>query len=129
MSRQLHQKERGQATVEFALLLPLVVCVSFALFEIAIIMTDHFRALEVSRIAVRGASTAPDPGASAAELVHRTLGAKADVATTVDDGLVTVSVSWQHRISLALLSDLLPTVTIRGSSSMLQEPQELFAQN
>lgn len=102
---------------------------SFALFEIAIIMTDHFRALEVSRIAVRGASTAPDPGASAAELVHRTLGAKADVATTVDDGLVTVSVSWQHRISLTLLSDLLPTVTIRGSSSMLQEPQELFAQN
>ncbi len=122
MRKNPFEKERGQATVEFALLLPLVVCLGFALLEIALVITDHFRALEVSRIAVRAASTAPDPQASASELVQRILGDEADVDTTTVDGLVTVSVAWHRRINLVLLSGVLPKIAIRASSSMLQEP-------
>jgi Flp pilus assembly protein TadG len=53
--------ERGQATVEFAFLLPLVALVLAGLFEVAMLMSDHARVQYAAREATRTAAVDPDP--------------------------------------------------------------------
>ena len=54
-------RERGQATVEFALLLPLVVMVALAVVQVALIVRDHVGTVHAAREAARAASVDPDP--------------------------------------------------------------------
>lgn len=55
--------QRGQATVELALLLPIVTLLAWALVEIGMIATDNVRLWHAAREAARVGAVDPDPAA------------------------------------------------------------------
>ena len=54
--------ERGQATVEFALLLPVLVLALLAVLQVAFVVRDQVAVVHAAREAARAASVDPDPG-------------------------------------------------------------------
>ena len=62
----------GQATVEFALLLPLIVFAAMALLQVGLLVRDYLGVQHAAREAARVASVDPDPG-GAARAARRTL--------------------------------------------------------
>jgi len=57
-------RERGQATVEFALCLPFVAIVLAGLFETGMVVSDQVRLWHAAREAARVAVVEPDPAAA-----------------------------------------------------------------
>src|SRR5262249_25085534 len=112
----------GQATVEFALVLPLVLAMLLLLVQIALVGRDELLVVHAARDAVREATltaTANDVGRAA----QRTL--PGSVARIVRRGAVgeqvEVEVSYVSHTSLPLIGILLPDVTVRGASVMRVE--------
>ena len=71
--------ERGQATVEFAFLLPLIVLSVLAVIQVGLVVRDQLGVVHAARQAARAASVDPDPG-RAVRAAHRTLpGAEVEV--------------------------------------------------
>ena len=64
--------QEGQATVEFALILPLVVFLLLAVLQTALIVRDYVAVVQAAREAVRAASVDRDP-AAARVAAHRVL--------------------------------------------------------
>jgi Flp pilus assembly protein TadG len=116
------RRERGQVTVEFALLLPVVVLVALAIIQIALVARDQLALTHAAREAARAASVNPDPGAAEAA-AHRTV---PDAHVRVTDrpevgeeiGVVVVHVS---KTDLPLIGPLIPDVTQVAGATMRVE--------
>lgn len=61
-----HPRTRGQATVEVALALPVVLLALLMVVQAGLVVADHVRAVHVAREAARAAAVDPAPGAAAA---------------------------------------------------------------
>jgi Flp pilus assembly protein TadG len=110
---------RGQATVEFALMAPLVVLCALLLLATLSVCLDTLRLSDVARNAVRSAITSDNPTEAAtaiAELSH------VSAKTTTDDltGLVTVDATMKKRFPL--LGRWLPSLSLHGTATMMREP-------
>jgi Flp pilus assembly protein TadG len=120
--------ERGQSTVEFALLLPLLVmCVGLLLAVVAVTQAQ-LMVVNASRNAARAAVV--HTGDDAQRAAQRAAQAAASASTslrplqvtvTTRDNFMTVSVSARWGLPLPFVSALLPTVTLRASTTMLRE--------
>lgn len=112
---------RGQATVEFALVTPLVVLCAMTLLGTVGLCLDIARLDDIARNAVRSAVTADDPS-RAADAVARAFRVSAN--TTVNDrtGIVTVTVRLVRPLPVPVIGRLVPRVSLRGSASMMREP-------
>lgn len=120
MSRGPTTDERGQATVEFALVLPLVIIVVALIVQVAVIAALHLDVIaETSQIA-RAASMAEDPVAAA----HFARSKASTVDIAFDDDSVTVSVSRRIGTDVALIGHLLPDLDVRSTLTMAREPFE-----
>ncbi len=114
-----HHKGRGQATVEFALMAPLVVLCALLLLATLSVCLDTLRLTDIARNAVRSAITSDNPSDAAtaiADLSH------VSATTTTDDltGLITVDVTMKKRFPL--LGRWLPSLSLRGTATMMREP-------
>ena len=112
-------KGRGQATVEFALMAPLVVLCALLLLATLSVCLDTLRLNDIARNAVRSAITSDNPSDAAsaiADLSH------VSATTTTDDltGLITVDVTMKKRFPL--LGRWLPSLSLRGTATMMREP-------
>jgi len=110
---------RGQATVEFALMAPLVVLCALLLLATLSVCLDTLRLSDIARNAVRSAITSDNPTEAAtaiAELSH------VSAKTTTDDltGLVTVDATMKKRFPL--LGRWLPSLSLHGTATMMREP-------
>lgn len=127
MTRSLGRATRGrgspgQATVEFALVLPLVVMAMMALIQVALIVRDHLAVVHAAREAVREASVEPDP-ARAVAAARRTLpGADVDVGSRPEVGrAITVEVSYRSVTDLPLVGLLFPDPVLHSRAVMRVE--------
>lgn len=111
--------DEGQATVEFALVLPLVVMVLALLVHLASISAAQLHIVEQTRVATRAASLAEDPRAAATAAVQE---AEFSVEVWFDDEIVTVSVSRILRTEVPIIARFLPAVEVRSSLTMAREP-------
>jgi Flp pilus assembly protein TadG len=114
-----HHKGRGQATVEFALMAPLVVLCALLLLATLSVCLDTLRLNDIARSAVRSAITSDNPSEAAtaiAVLSH------VSAVTITDDatGLVTVNATMKKRFPL--LGRWLPSLSLRGTATMMREP-------
>ena len=114
-----HHKGRGQATVEFALMAPLVVLCALLLLATLSVCLDTLRLNDIARNAVRSAITSDNPSDAAtaiADLSH------VSATTTTDDltGLITVDVTMKKRFPL--LGRWLPSLSLHGTATMMREP-------
>lgn len=113
---------RGQSTVEFALVLPLVLFAAMAILQVAFVVRDQVAVVHAAREGARAASVEPDPRA-ASEAVHRTIpGAQVDVATRPRVGEpVRVDVHYRSATTLPLVGRLFPDPTLHASATMRVE--------
>jgi Flp pilus assembly protein TadG len=108
LSGELGAQERGSATVEFALVIPIVLLVLFTLVEVVVVGRVQIELLGAARQGARVAATNPDPGVAVAA-VHAALGENLanEVIVTVERPAVVgreavVSLSLTHRLASAL---------------------------
>lgn len=114
--------EPGQATVEFALMIPLVVLAALAVIQVAVLVRDHLAVEHAAREAVRSASVDPDPHHAVAA-AHRTLpGAEVDVGPRPGVGeAIDVEVTYRSVTDVPLVGALFPDPTFRSRAVMRVE--------
>lgn len=105
MSRE--HNESGQATVEFALILPLLIACVGIILAAGIIARLHIQAWEVAFLAGRAASLSIDDPQGEAEATLRSAGLSGwQVRTQVEEPLLTVRVERRFSLHVPLLGDL-----------------------
>ena len=112
-------KGSGQATVEFALMAPLVVLCALLLLATLSVCLDTLRLNDIARSAVRSAITSDNPSEAATAIADLS---QVSARTTTDEitGLVTVDVTVKKRFPL--LGRWLPSLSLHGTATMMREP-------
>jgi Flp pilus assembly protein TadG len=115
-------RERGQATVEFALVLPVLVLALMAVLQVALVVRDHIALVHATREAARQASVDPDPSA-ARRAAHRSLphshvevGARPRVGESIK-----VRVTYRSHTDLPLVGALFPDPVLESEVVMRVE--------
>ena len=104
MSRE--HNESGQATVEFALILPLLIACVGIIFAAGVIARLHIQAWEVAFLAGRAASLSIDNPQGEAEATLRSAGLSGWRARTqVEEPLLVVRVERRFSLRVPLLGD------------------------
>jgi hypothetical protein len=113
---------RGQATVEFAFVLPLLVLGLLAIVQTGLVVRDQLGVVHAAREAARAASVEDDP-AQAVRAARRTLpGADVHVGDRpAVGGEITVDVSYTSVTDLPLVGVLFPDPELRASATMRVE--------
>lgn len=120
--------ERGQATVELALCLPVVAVVLAVLVQVGMLVGDQVRLWHAAREAARAAVVDPDPGAARAAALGAGLGG---VRVEVDPEPVhrvqgeplTVSLSYVPRRRVPLLGAFVGGIEMHARASMrIEQP-------
>ena len=119
--------DRGQATVELALVLPLVAVLVLVVLQVGLVVRDHLLVEHAAREAARAASVADADRSSAANRAAvRAADLDADrlrVSSNVTDGgeRVAVHVDYRSATDVPLVGLLLPDVELRGDAVMRVE--------
>jgi Flp pilus assembly protein TadG len=113
------RREQGQATVEFALVLPLMIMAALAVIQVALVVRDHVAVVHAAREAARAASVDADPGRAA----RRTLtGAAVHVGPRPAVGEpITVEVTYTSKTNLPLVGPLFPDPELHATAVMRVE--------
>jgi len=119
-------RDSGQATVELALVLPLVALLLVALVQVAMVARDQVLVAHAAREAVRAAAVDDDVDAArrAAEQAGPLAADRLDVAVTGRDGVgsrVRVVVRYTLPMPLPLVGRALDDVTLTASATMRVE--------
>ena len=126
MTRLRHGSQRGQATVELALLLPVVVMVLLAVLQVGLVARDVVLVTHASREGARAAAVDPDAGA-ALEAARASSGLDPERLTVRSTGRreagsrVTVVVSYRVRTAVPIVGALVGDRTVRSSATMRVE--------
>lgn len=110
---------RGQATVEFALVLPLaLVCLALVIQTLAIV-SAQISVHQDTRLAARAASMSAEPVVAAESMVRDR---RTDIDVSLTELLVTVTLRRQVPIMVPLVRDFLPSIEVRSDLTMALEP-------
>jgi hypothetical protein len=111
--------QRGQATVELALVLPFVVLLLLALVQVALVARDHVLVVHAARAAAREASV--DAGAARVEAAATQVLPGADVDVGPRGGVgdeISVTVRYRARTDVPIVGALFPERDLRATSVM-----------
>ncbi len=118
--------ERGQSTVELALLLPVVVVILLAVLQVGLVARDIVLVTHASREAARAAAVDPAPEA-ARDAAQRSSGLDARRLTVRATGRhgagsrVQVEVTYRVRTAVPIVGALVGDHTVRSSATMRVE--------
>jgi uncharacterized protein (UPF0333 family) len=115
--------DRGQASVEFALALPLVVVLILGVIQVVLVARDQLAVELAAREGARAAAVAAAPStaaqrAAASSTELRPLG----VSTRTNGGNVTVTVIHRNPTNVPLLGALIGSVDLSATITMAREP-------
>lgn len=118
--------ERGQAAVELALVLPLVVVLALVLLQVALVLRDQVLVIHAAREGAREAAVSEDPTVvRRAVLASAELGSeRLEVEASGREGpgsRVKVEVRYSAPTELPLVGRLVGDVRLSGSASMRVE--------
>jgi Flp pilus assembly protein TadG len=122
------RRERGQATVELALCLPLVAVVLAAVVEVARLGVDQVRLWHAAREAVRAAAVDPDPSvaeaaARRADLPGLAMEVTPGAGERVAGRPVTVALSYAPARRILVLGPLFGWLRLRAQATMrIEQP-------
>jgi Flp pilus assembly protein TadG len=120
---RVRRDERGQAVVELALVLPLVVLFVLGALQVALVARDQLAIELAAREAARAASVSADPAGAATAAARRvTALAPLDVSVSVSGELVRVRVRYVNRTDIALVGTAIGDVTLEATAAMAWEP-------
>jgi Flp pilus assembly protein TadG len=123
--RRERRREGGQAAVELALVLPLVVMLFLCLAQVALVVRDDVLVVHGAREAARRAAVDPSPaGPRSAALAGSGLSAdRLDVEMRRDTtgGTVEATLRYRSPTDLPLIGLLLPDVPLAAKATMREE--------
>jgi Flp pilus assembly protein TadG len=124
--RRTERTERGQATVELALVLPLVVLLLLAVVQVGLVARDEILVVHATREAVREAAVRASEAAArnAAEAGSGLSGPRLAVEIVARDrpgGQVRVAVHYRSPTDVPLIGPLVPDVTLSSEAVMRVE--------
>ena len=109
------RSDDGQATVEFALLLPVLVMAMLAIVQVALVARDELAVVHAAREAARSASVDPDPAAATRAARATLAGAEVVVGPRPAVGdPITVDVTYVSKTELPLVGRLFPDPTLHA---------------
>lgn len=114
--------ERGQATVELALLLPVLVASLLAVVQVALIVRDQVAVVHAAREAARTAAVDPDPARAVAAAQAVLDDADVSVGPRPEVGeQIEVSVSYRSATEVPMVGPLIPDPVLRARAVMRVE--------
>ena len=116
--------DRGQATVEFALLLPFVAALAGCIVAVMAACLHLLALNDLARNCARAAAVSSDPAATAAATAQQ-LGGGATVTTQSDGSTVTVRVRRSFALRVPLLGRLRLRTPLSAEATMLVEPPDI----
>jgi Flp pilus assembly protein TadG len=120
------RKEQGQSTVEFALVLPLVLTLILGLLQVGVLVRDQIMVLGAAREGVREAIVTPDRGAITAAASQAAPGLKLSVHVsrgTERGEPARVNVT-APPARLPLVGDIVSGMTLKASATMRIEKSD-----
>lgn len=112
----------GQASVEFALVLPIIVIMTLGLVMVGVAVRNELAVELAAREGARAAAVSANPAAAATAAARRAVRLPLDVATTSDGHTVTVTVTYSDAFDVAVIGSLVGPVTHSASVTMAVEP-------
>ncbi|MGA1508123.1 MAG: TadE/TadG family type IV pilus assembly protein [Ilumatobacteraceae bacterium] len=114
--------DRGQATVEFALTIPVLVIALLGAIQVFVILVDRIHLVHVTRDAARAASVGDDPRSAAEMVINRSFpDREISLTVSMSDDVVTVEMVLSNPTNVPIIGRFLPEVELRESLSMLAE--------
>ena len=117
------RRDRGQATVEFALALPLVALLVLGIVQLVVVARDQLAVELAAREGARAAAVAAAPAAAARTAAHAAVGLEPLLVDVVVRGdRITVTVRHRTRTSVPLVGLAIGDVELSASVTMRREP-------
>ncbi len=113
--------DTGQAAVEFALALPIVVMFTLGLLMVGLAVRNELAVELAAREGARAASVSADPGAAQAA-ADRAVAIPVEVSVVDDGTTVTVSATYTDPGGVAVLGALIGPTTHTATATMSIEP-------
>jgi Flp pilus assembly protein TadG len=116
--------DAGQATVEVALAVPLLVIVMLFGVQIALVIRDQIATIAAAREAARavvvadGKTSVADAAATRAASLNPS---RRTVKVSMSGGLVTATVTYRSPTDLPLVGIFIPDITVHGTATMALE--------
>ena len=116
-------RDGGQAAVELALALPVVVTLTLGLVQVLAVAADQLAVELAAREGARAAAVAADPSGAAADAASAAVPLDPlGVAAVTAAGRVTVTVTYTSRTDVPLIGGLIGDVELRADVTMAREP-------
>jgi Flp pilus assembly protein TadG len=113
----------GQAAVELALALPVVVVLLLGMLQVALVGRDQLAIELAAREAARAAAVSAEPAAAARLAAERTTSLRPlQVAVSPGGDTVTVTVGYTSTTDVAMIGRLVGDVALQASVTMALEP-------
>lgn len=122
----LPPRDRGQAAVETALVLPLILAVALVLVQVGLLVRDHVLVVHAAREAARAAAVDPTTEVARAAAVSATGldASRLQVETAgsrTTGGLIRVTVAYRPEPAVPIVGRLFPSVTIQETLTVRVE--------
>ena len=114
--------DRGQAALEVAIALPIVVVVVLGLVQVGVAIRNEVAVELAAREGARAASVSAGPGDAAARAARRVVDLPIQVDTAVSGDVVAVTVTYTDDTTVPIIGHLLGPVTHSATVSMAREP-------
>lgn len=119
MTSSRRRRDRGQAAVEFAIALPLVVLAILVVLQVAVVVSDQFAVELAAREAARAAAVSGDPSVSARGAVSDP---RIGLTTVVGANTVTVTATRSVSIAVPIIGSFVDGTTVEATTTMQLEP-------
>ena len=116
-------RDRGQAAVEFAIALPLVVVLVLGVVQVAVVVRNQLAVELAAREGARAAAVSASPASAASAAADAATGLEPiETATTVGADTVTVTVRHTTRTRVPVLGLVIGDVALDATVTMRREP-------
>jgi len=116
------RRDQGQAAVEFALAIPIVVVLVLGVVQVLVVGSRQIALEQLARTGARAASVAADPSAAARAEIGSTSQDSVTVEVTVSARMVTVVVRYTDPTSVPMIGYAIGPVELAASVTMAREP-------
>lgn len=113
---------RGQASVEFALVLPIVAIMALGLVVVGVAVRNELAVELAAREGARAAAVSASPDIAATTAATTAVALPIHVTTTSDADTVTVTVTYVDPVAVPIIGALIGPVTHTASATMALEP-------
>ena len=122
----IRRDDRGQATVELALALPLVAVFLLGGVQVVAVARDQIAVVYAARELARTAAVAPDAppsGTSAVTGITDLEPSRLAVSVSSSSGRVRAEVRYHSPTDIPIVGAFLPDITVVGTAIMAEEPR------